>query len=311
MLYKQILVTVIFCSVTMSTHTMGLDENKSKSRSRKIRSAIQTLLRNSDVDVNTDWIPYGSSWIPGPPLFLAIQHCTDLVPVLLRRGASSNMRYESRTPLHCAEDPRTAVTLIKAGAHVNPAATIEDDNGSLEKIYDSPLTWMAISRNRNDAMYQAMHTLLRHGADPNLYFTRSKDTALSWEIRRLLKCKSRKNGVISLRTLDMLLYHGADPYQHDSVLSLAIEEDRKLAHHLVKARRRWVNWLADTLQQWDVGNGKFLPLELALKIAMERYRYPSDDHEKNYVEILDEENAVFSSVHNGALKRQKINPGEG
>jgi hypothetical protein len=313
MLYKQVLLTVIVYSVAMSTHTMGLDGNKSKSRSRKIRSAIQTLLRNSDVDVNTDWSPYGSSLIPGPPLFLAIQHCTDLVPVLLRRGASSNMRYKSRTPLHYAEDPRTALALIEAGADVNAIFTRE---GLLSQY--TPLRWIAlplqppiILTELSDVLHKRhamMRVLLQHGADPNLCPSGERPP-LRLEVESYLS-KARHNNR-PLRTIDLLLYHGADPYLQNSALSLAIKKDQELAHHLVRARLLLVDLLAFRLKQWGDGKGNFLPLKQAREIALYRYRYPSDDHEKNYVEILSEEARVFSSVRNGASKRQKINPGEG
>ncbi len=108
---------------------------------KKRQSWIERLIA-SGADVNT--IPNSGS----PPLFVALRHAREFVPLLLKHGADPNVSHQGQIALHQADTAEETKLLLDAGAD----ASVVNEDGR---------TALSYARDWDQAKL-----LLDHGADP-------------------------------------------------------------------------------------------------------------------------------------------------
>lgn len=304
---------VIFLSACSIFHTplfsmMGKKLSKS-CINRIIKSRLRKVKKGKTDKAILDKPISNKAWNVVPLLYRTYHEKTtglDPVEQLLAAGADPNIKngnYDRllpfKTPLVNAVDRGTSkgvALLLQHGACAS--------ENSFLIYYLTTQAWRdacpdeKLYQRATDLMTK-MKLLLANGADPNYKAWAPPLYRLVINIaviKEFLRCGSEKFSPFKLaygfctnmRLLDMLLYHGANPYSQNTRRKTAIDcaqesDCQGLAYYLEQAPKRNVTMLTALLRRVRTKSGQPLPFEVAHKIAEYRYQASTVIHDKNEI----------------------------
>ncbi len=246
---------IIFALTTLLQANLSFAMNMQQCRNQIIK------LIEENGDLNSDLLPGAT------PLSEMAYNSkdADLLELLLKKGADPNISAKTGSyPLNNAvfnKNLKGIIILIKYGANTNIKGYLEQS--SLNFIF---LNYIHKYSSKD---LEILKVLLQAEANPN-----NKDLFGTPSHEAVKEIKKDPSNVILKEMLNILLYHGADPYIKDSNNKTSIDiarenGDEKLAKHLENAGK---NLRASLIKLLSIGKTPF-NRDIASVIAKFRYNY--------------------------------------